>query len=558
MAEQKRTPEPQRNKATTVAGGIFVSRMFGLAREAIVLYFFGVGAHTDVFQAAFKAPNLLQNLLGEGTMSAAFIPVYSRLLEEGREKEAGRFAGSIFSLLVVLVSVVVLLGVTFARPILSVLLIGWTDDAAAVASGALQIDKLELAIQAAKFVFPMAGVLVLSAWALGVLNSHRRFFLPYFAPALWNIAIISALFIGASSLDTAPQSDALPVEALNRLLFAAFTGALIGGVLQFLVQAPMVCRVLKGFRISLSTRVTGVRTALAAFGPAVAGRGVTQISGYLDLLLASLLATGALGALRPALMLYLLPASLFGLSVAAAELPELSRIGVAKLQPFLERLNQSIRQSMLLTIPTAAGYLSLGFLIVGALYRRGSFGLADNALVYAVLAAYSLGLVATTLSRLLQIGFWALGDTKTPAKIAVVRVAISVGVAIPLMLLLDQRSVNETMGVVTKDGSLFFGAVGLAIGASAAAWIELWRLLSALQRRLETFALPWGALAKMTGLAAGATAPALLLWWFLASWPPPVSVVLVVATFGAAYLASAKMLGFPEIAIWVGRLRSRN
>ena len=124
----------------------------------------------------------MQNLLGEGTISAAFIPVYTRLLEEGREKDAGRFAGCILGLLVVLVSAVVLVGIVFARPLVSLVLFGWTGDAALVAAGELSVDRLELTIQAVRLVFPMAGILVLSAWALGVLNSHRRFFLPYFAP----------------------------------------------------------------------------------------------------------------------------------------------------------------------------------------------------------------------------------------------------------------------------------------------------------------------------------------------------------------------------------------
>ena len=562
MSETEPESTPRRSHAGTVAAGILSSRIFGLAREAIVLYFFGIGAHTDVFQAAFRAPNLLQNLLGEGTISAAFIPIYSRMLEEGRADDAGRFAGAVFGLLVAVMSVLVLLGITLARPIVSVLVFGWVNDAALVAAGALSINRFELTVQAVRIIFPMTGVLVLSAWALGILNSHRRFFVPYFAPVLWNIAIISALFVGASLFLDAPASEpgGVPaIEALNRLLFAAFFGALIGGIMQFLVQVPQVVRVMKGFRLSFSTKVEGVRAAMAAFGPAVAGRGVSQLSGYLDLFLASLLATGALASLRPALMLYLLPVSLFGLSVAASELPELSRISEEQIRPFLDRLNQSIRQSLFLTIPTAIGYLGLGFLIVGALYRRGTFGVTDNWLVYTVLGGYSLGLVATTISRLLQNGFWALRDTKTPAKIAVVRVAISAAVALPLMFLLDRFSVTQTLGMslAADEQPLFFGAAGLALGASVAAWIELWRLRISLRKRLESFRLPWASVLKMSGLAIAAMMPAALLWWLLPAWSVLVVALLVVGVYGVTYLALAYLLHLPELNAWTGRFIGR-
>ncbi len=549
---------PRRSYAGTVAAGILSSRIFGLVRQAVVVNFFGLSAHTDVFQAAFRMPNLLQNLLGEGTMSAAFIPVYTRMLEEGRAREAGRFAGAIFGLLLATATTLVLLGMVLARPLVAILVPGFLEDAAAVADGTMQIDRYELAVQAVRIVFPMTGVLVLSAWALGVLNSHRRFFVPYFAPVLWNVSIISALFIGAALFTTPEDAGVLSLEGLNRLLFAAFVGALVGGVLQFLVQVPLVIRVLKGFRLSFSTKVEGVREAVAAFGPAVAGRGVSQLSGYLDIFLASLLATGALASMPPAMALYLLPISLFGVSVAASELPELSRMGTEETGAFLQRLSGSMRQSLFLSIPTAVGYLAFGFLIMGALYRRGPyFGLTDNWLVYAVLAGYSLGVVATTVSRLLQNGFWALRDTKTPAKVAVLRVIISTLVAVPLMFLLDRLSVSETLGLAPEDQPLFFGAVGLGIGASIAAWIELWRLQVLLRRRLASFALPWRSALKMTGLAAAAMGPAFLLWWLLPAWHVIVVAALVVGTYGFAYLGLARLFHFTEMQAWTGRFFRR-
>ncbi|MCH8962832.1 MAG: murein biosynthesis integral membrane protein MurJ [Bacteroidetes bacterium] len=549
----------RQSHAGTVAAGIFSSRILGLVRQATVAYFFGIGAHTDVFEAALKGPNLLQNLLGEGTISAAFIPIYSRLLDEGRAREAGRFAGAIFGLLVATAATLVLLGIALAEPLVTILTPGFIDDAAKVAAGKLAINRFELTVQAVRIIFPMTGVLVLSAWALGVLNSHRRFFVPYFAPVLWNVAIISALFGVAAFFTPEPLQDdgVFPVEALNRLLFAAFFGALVGGLFQFLVQLPLVFRLLKGFRFSLSTKVAGVREALTAFGPGVAGRGVYQLSGYLDVLMASLLAAGALASLRPALMLYLLPVSLFGQSVAASELPELSRLGQEESRSFLPRLDQSMRQTLFLTVPAAVGYLCFGFLIVGGLLRRGEFGLTDNWLVYAVLGGYSLGLVATTLSRLLQNGFWALRDTKTPAKIAVVRVLVSAAVAVPAMFMLDRFSVSETLGFVPEDDPLYFGAVGLALGATVGAWVELWRLGVSLRRRIASFAVPWRRVLAMVGLSGGALLPAAALWGLLAAWPALPVAVLVVGVYGGLYLGLARLLHFTELETWTGQLLRR-
>ncbi|MFW5972385.1 MAG: lipid II flippase MurJ, partial [Bacteroidota bacterium] len=387
VEEKADSARDRKSSAGTIASGIFASRIMGFVREAAVAFYFGIGAHTDVFQAAFRAPNLLQNLLGEGTISAAFIPVYSRMLAEGREEDAGRFAGAVFTILLVLVSGLVLLGILLARPLVAILVPGYVDDAQLVAAGELPIDRYEMIVAAVRIIFPMTGMLVLSAWALGILNSHRRFLVPYFAPVIWNVSIIGSLVGGAYYFVADPLAGGtgLGVDVLTNLLFTAFFGALVGGILQFAVQLPLVARLVQGFRFSLSTRIAGVMESIRAFGPVVAGRGVYQLSAYLDMFLASWLGLGALAALRPAQMLYILPVSLFGLSVAASELPELSRLREEQLRLFLGRLTASVRQTLFLIVPTFVGYLAFGLLIVGAFFRRGAFGANDTWLVYLVL-----------------------------------------------------------------------------------------------------------------------------------------------------------------------------
>jgi putative peptidoglycan lipid II flippase len=501
-------------------------------------YYFGAGPHADVFRTVLRGPNVLQNLLGEQTLSASFIPVYSRLVDEEPEA-AGRFAGAVFGLLLALVSGLVLAGVLFAGPIVAVLAPGYLGDAA---GGPETVDRYALAVRAVRWIFPMTGVLVLSAWALGVLNSHRRLFLPYVAPVAWNAAIVAGLAVAARRLVGAGGLGG----GNDDLLIAACQGALVGGVLQFAIQVPAVMRVLRGFRVSLSRSVRGVGESLRAFGPLVAGRGVVQLSGYLDLLLASFLAVGAVGALGWAYTLYVLPVSLFGMSVAAAELPELSRqTGEPERALFLGRLGAALRSSSLLVVPTLIGYLLFGYLIVAMLFRRGSFGAVDNSLVYLVLCAYSLGLLATVWSRMLGNAFYARGETAIPARIAVARVTVSALTGIGMMLVLDGIPLSRLPWLQDETG-FKMGAVGLALGSSVGAAVELILLGRALRRREAEFGLPIANALRHLIVAIAATAPALAVWWTVATLPFVAAGPLVVGCYAATYLLIAWLAGFEE------------
>jgi putative peptidoglycan lipid II flippase len=541
-----------------VAAGIFASRSMGFVRQAAIAYYFGVGPHADVIAAAFRGPNVLQNLLGEGSISAAFIPVYSRMLEAGQERDAGQFAGAIFGLMLAAVASFVLLGWLLAKPLVAVLAPGFIGDQAQVVAGQLAINRFDLAVQGVQIIFPMAGLLVLSAWALAILNSHRRFFVPYVAPVLWNVAIIATLLATAAFLVPEPvRHERLTSNnptALHTLLLAVFYGALLGGGVQFVVQLPLVFRVMQGFRLAFSTQVIGVREALRAVGPVVAGRGVYQLSAWLDVLLASYLAAGAVGALSYAQMLYVLPVGLFGMSVAAAELPELSRTQVTDTASFITRVMASVRQIMFLTVPTCVGYLIFGLPLIRALFERGRFSGQESWLIYLTLGGYTLGLLATTASRLLQNAFYALQDTRTPAKIALLRIGTSATVSIPLMLFLDRVAVATLTGSAWPGQPLFCGAAGLSLGATAGAWVELIWLRRQLAQRLP-MTLPWHATASMIGIALLATLPVAGLWWLLRGWPPVLLAVLVLGTFGGAYLALAWLCRCRELHMWTGRLR---
>jgi putative peptidoglycan lipid II flippase len=527
-----------RAAAALVAAGIFASRVIGLVRERLIATFFGAGLHADVLSAALRLPNVLQNLLGEGTLSASFIPVYSELLGLGRTKEAGRVAGAVFALLLGIAGAIALLGIALAPFLVSVFTPGFEG------------QRRELMIAAVRILFPMTGVLVLSAWALGVLNSHRKFFIPYFAPVLWNAAIIAALVAFHGRL------------ALDGLLMAAAWGALAGGFLQFGVQLPWVLRLDREIRINSGRGEPGFVEAVKNAGPAIAGRGVVQLSGYVDLVLASLLAIGALARLRYAQTLYVLPISLFGMSVAAAELPELSRERSHASDALRERTIAAIRRVAFYVVPSFVAFALLGDVLVAGLYRAGEFGAADVTVVWLTLAAYSVGLLASTATRIYQSAFFALHDTKTPARVAGLRVLIAALAGAGLMIQFEPVTIGALAipaGVLAgaNVAGVPLGPVGLAAGAAVGAWLEWALLRRSLGARIGAVGAGAAELVRLFAAAAVAAAAGHGLRLALDGVHPLPLAVLVAAAFGAAYFGTARALGVAEARALVASLLRR-
>ena len=525
-----------------VATGIFLSRIAGLVRERAIAAYFGTGLHADVLGAGLRLPNVLQNLLGEGTLSASFIPVYSELLGQGRSKDAGRVAGAMFGLLLGVAGVIALLGVLFA-PVFVSLLPGFVG------------ERRELMIEIVRILFPMTGLLVLSAWALGILNSHRRFFLPYFAPVLWNAAIIGALIAYAGRVE------------LDALLMAAAWGALAGGFLQFGIQLPAVLALDREIRLNRGRDLPAFREAVRNAGPAILGRGVVQLSSYVDLVLASLLAIGAVARLRYAQTLYVLPVSLFGASVAAAELPELARERGGSQDALRERVVAAVRRVSFLVIPSLVAFILLGDVLVAGIYRAGVFGSADVTVVWITLAAYSLGLLASTTTRVYQSAFFALRDTKTPARVAGTRVLVSAATGAALMLQFEPISFGgwSIPAGLLRDwrvSGVPLGPVGLALGAALGSWLE-WTLLHAsLARRIGACGTGARRLVQMFGAALVAAAAGYAVHVAGAGMHPLLAALLVTAVFASVYFAAARVLGVAEARAFIDalalRVRARN
>jgi putative peptidoglycan lipid II flippase len=510
--------------AALVASGILLSRLFGLVRASLFARYFGQRDAADAFNAAIRIPNLLQNLFGEGALSASFIPVYARLVAEGDEEEAGRVAGAILRLLALTVSIVVAVGVLVTPFLITLIAPGFEG------------EKRDLTIRLVRILFPGAGILVLSAWCLGILNSHRRFFLSYASPVIWNVAMIATLVIFGNRLGLFPLAEAVA------------WGSVVGTALQFGIQLPLVLRLVRRLRLSASSATRHVRIVLTNVLPAFLSRGVVQISGYVDQMIASLLPEGAVAALANAQMLYLLPVSLFGMSVSAAELPAMSSASgddEAVRAHLRQRLDAGLRQIAFFVVPSVVAFLALGDVVAAAIYEHGRFTHADALWVWAVLAGSSVGLLASTLGRLYTSSYYALRDTRTPMRFAVLRVCAAAGLAY----------VAATRGPALAGIDARWGVAGVTMASGTMGWVELTLLRRGMTRRVGRTGLPAAFVTQLWIAALVAAALAWAIKLALGRRDPQLVGVLVLAPYALAYLAIALALRVDEARALVRRLR---
>lgn len=506
--------------AALVTAGIILSRLVGLIRQRIVAHYFGLSLIADVISAAFRVGNVTQNLLGEGTLSASFIPVYAKLRAGGKAREATAFALSALGFLILAAGGASLLGALLS-PWLTRLLAPGYEGAA-----------LELAIRIVRVAFPMTGLLVLCAWGLGVLNAHRRFFLPYAAPVIWSVAQIAGLAIFGGALGLAGEDLAMA------LAFSALAGA----GLQLLVLLPAAKALLGSLRPRFDRDDPALREAGRRLPGVLLGRGVIQISSLIDTALVSLLGVGAQAAFGYAQTIYLLPMSLLGTGEAAASLPQMAEDtadedAARRDARIRARLGASLARLTILTIPTTAALCLLGHEIIRVLLQSGSFDAEATQRVGRLLMAYSFALLGNASGRVLTTTAYALGDTRTPARYAIYRVVASTLGAVVLMR--------------------YFDAMGVVLGAVIAAWVETIALGLKLRARLGGLGLEQVPLGKTLALAAISLAPALGLSYVLPEGFARsfVGSSLVLALFGAAFAVAAPALGLFNVRSLLRRRR---
>ncbi len=514
-------PEPTEKRssgALAVSAGIFLSRIAGLVRERVINHYLGQSAAAAAFRAAMRIPNLLQNLLGEGVLSASFIPVYVKLRAEGNHEAAAKVARVIGTLLALVASSIALIGVFAADPLVATLIPG------------VEESTRELTVQLVRIMFPGTALLVMSAWCLGVLNSHKKFFLSYASPVLWNVALIGAGVAAGARL----TGDADIVRWLA-------WGAVIGSAAQFLIQLPTVIALLKGVTPSLDTKTEGVGATLRTFVPVLIGRGSVQISAYIDQIVASYLGETIIAAMANAQTLYLLPVSLFGMAISAAELPAMSG-GVGdddtRAKHLQDRLKGSLRKVVFLVVPSAIAFVAIGGAIVMLLFQSGRFGAHDTDLVWGILAGSAIGLVPSTVGRLLGSALYALQLPRPVLFASLTRIVLgtSAGFAIALPL---RDAFGYSAGVA---------AFGLTAASGVAGWIELAILRSALAARIGSPPIPWklvGGTLVAAALAGGAGYGTIVVAGRL-GLSPWLGAIGAIGVFGVVYLGAMMGAKVPE------------
>jgi putative peptidoglycan lipid II flippase len=531
VSEAPESGEPKAHStgrsSALIAAGILASRVLGLVRQKLIAHYLGAGWVASAFNGAFRLQNILQNLFGEGVLSATFIPVYANALARGDDEEADRIAGAIGAILALVVAIIVTIGV-IAAPLFAELV-----------AGGFEAEQLELTTRLTRILFPGAGLFVMGAWCLGILNSHRRFFLSYAAPVAWSLAMIAAvLFYG-------------PRRGEVDLAVILSWSAVVGAALSLLVQLPTVFRLLGRPRFRLDAAFPPVRQAIRSFGSVFTSRGVVQLSGFVDLRLASQIADpGVVALLSNAQTIYMLPISLFGMSVSAAELPEMARdtgSGAAVFERLRARLNAALPRVAYFVIPSAVGFIVLGGAIVAVLLQGGRFTQTDSVRTWAILAGSSVGLIANSLGRLYSSTFYALRDTRTPLKFAVLRVVLTA-----VLGYLFAITLPRALGLAP-----WTGAVGLTASGGIAAWLEFGLLRRAIGARIGPTGVAGATLVRLFGasLVAGAAGWGVMtLGARLHHLPRGLAAI---GAFAVVYGAVTVALGVPEARAIVARVRRR-
>lgn len=499
-------------RATATIGGLtLVSRILGFVRDLLMARYIGAGFASDAFLVAFRLPNLFRALFAEGAFSAAFVPAFARRLGAGGADSARGLAEEALAVLVPALLGFTALMLAAAGPVVWAMTGGFADGDAA---------KLALTTEFARITLPYLMLISLASLFGGVLNALGRFGVNAAAPILLNLALIAALaaFRNASDTETA------------RAQAAAVT---IAGVLQFGWVAWSARRAGMALRLRWPRLTPDVRRLLRVIGPAALGAGATQINLLVSTLLAArFLAEGSVSYLYYADRLNQLPLGLVGIGVGTALLPAIARLlGAGDEAGAVAKQNRAIELALLLTLPAAAALVVAALPLIEGLLRHGAFTAADARATAAALSAFSLGLPAYVLVKVLTPGFHARGDTRTPLRIALVAVAVNL------------------LGNLAMVWSL--GVVGLALSTALSAWVNAALLYRGLHRRGH-LALDWRARSAALRMVAAAGLMALALWplgqlalpmMTAGLWHRVAALVLLCGAGGAIYLAAALALG---------------
>lgn len=498
--------------AGVVSGATLLSRVLGFVRDLIIARTFGAGTTTDAFFAAFRLPNMLRELLGEGALSAAFIPVFTESLTKRGREAAWRLVWTVFTLLASLLVLLSLAGIVLAPALVRLIAPGFQ---------ALP-SKLNLAILLARVMFPYILFVGLAALLMAILNAMGHFATPALSPTMLNIAMIGCALYLAPHLDPPILSLAI--------------GVLLGGAGQLMIQIPVAWRRGMSAHRGLHLSDPSIRRIARLMAPGVAGLAVTQLNVFIGTLLASFLGEGSISILYYAFRLIQFPIGIFGVAIATAAFPTMARQAANhSLEEVGSTAAYALRLVLFVTLPSMVGLLVFRVPIVQLLFERGAFDRTVTLATADVLFFYALGLGAYVSTRVLVPAFYSIQDTGTPVKIGAVAVLVNV-----LSSLLLMRPL---------------GAGGLALATALSSFVNLGLLLTTLRRRLGALGKEslWRPLLRMGVAAAAMGLFGLVL---LHSYNPltaePVlyramMVMLQLAASLAVFLVAAAFLGSEEL-----------
>jgi len=488
--------------------GTAVSRVLGLARESVFAHLFGVGAATDAFNVAFRVPNLLRDLFAETALSAAFVPVLTAEKAKGKEAQ-NRLASNIFNVLFVVTGVVSIAGLLLAPYI-----------AKAIAFGFGSVPgKIDLTAQLTAVLFPFLLFVSLGAWAMSYLNTEKSFFVPSVAPALFNVfsILVPVLTYGWY------------VSRGKEPIFGMAVGVLIGGLMQFLVQVPLLKR--KGFRWSplLSFRDPQFRRVMALFVPVAIGLAGTRINVLVNTILVTPLAQGSVSWLNYAFRIMHLPLGLFGIAVGTVALPSLSKLVLENdTAAVRSTLTDSLKMVLFLTVPTSALIAFLAVPITRAIYERGRFTTADTMATAGALVLYTLGIPFMSALRNVAAVFYAYKDAKTPMYASFCSIGLNLVLNATLMWVL--------------------GFMAFPLSTTLAAILNVGVLIALLPRKVGR--VEFGPLAKYAGALAVASAAG-----GGAAWLVNRAIAGAIGTSFLATTASIVACGLLGLAVFYGTSR---
>jgi putative peptidoglycan lipid II flippase len=521
---------PQLARSAGIIGAATMgSRVLGLVRDQVLAYLFGAGDQMDAYNIAFRIPNLVRDLFAEGAMSAAFVPTFTRTLTmEGRER-AWRLGNLVVNALLLATGLIVVAGMVSAVPITT-----------AFASAYAEVPgKLELTVSLTRLMFPFLALVAVATALMGMLNALQRFFVPAMSPAMFNVGSIIC------TIGLAPVMPALGLP----VIVAPAIGVLVGGFLQMAVQWPSLHREGYRYRPVLDVRDEGLRRVLVLMGPGVVGLAAVQVNLLVNSILATGEGTSAVSALNYAFRLMYLPIGIFGVSIATAVVPTLSRHAARnETAGMRDTVSSGLRMMLMLNVPATAGLIVLAGPIVALIFEHGAFTEAHTAATAAALAFYAPGLVGYSAVKIAVPAFYSLRDSRTPVVVSAVTVLLNVVLNVSLV---------RAMGFT---GLALGTAVSAIFNASALLWLLRSRLGGLDGRRIAASFGRIGAASAVMGLAAWATDAA------LAAWLPARSISVMALRVGLGIVvgllvldASARVMRAQEFiearAMVLGRLR---